>query len=414
MATVFRRYLDENDGQCPTNAHVLVNYSKQQTDLKTMKWIDAHLIIEHYMLHNEILPSDSDSDEDSDDSYSNHQNTNIINNNNNTDNSNNNNKNNNNNRIQNYLNHHVNNIKRSISHRMISYKTLNDIQDDNDDDDRVNNKEKSTLSRRETPFGIQQDPIISRQESNHFLFNAQSYPTRERRESQVTDPCFRVCDILILFCCTTITLCVGIFVLMIGINKYEYHKQYSIDGKCKCIDTNIDNKYQHKWIIYNNSFNYICNNYDSFINNKTFITTNDETIYEYGSIHDCFTNQQCDKFYVNNIDNHQSMGTIYLYSGSIVLIIGICCFIMTFLCYCKICKTSKFIHCQYCSDCLEYCSGKDATNFYDEQDDILRKQQKRLEYILSYQTRKCRIQLTQIEIDIISKYYHINKYDNNV
>eukprot|EP01084_Bolivina_argentea_P093215 167669_1 len=66
MSQVFRQYLQEHDGECPYNAHILVNYSRKHSNLKTLQWMDAHLLIEHYMIHDSILDFESDCDTEND------------------------------------------------------------------------------------------------------------------------------------------------------------------------------------------------------------------------------------------------------------------------------------------------------------------------------------------------------------
>eukprot|EP01084_Bolivina_argentea_P214971 364917_1 len=60
MASVLRKYLEGHDEKCPTNAHILVEYSKQNSHLKTLQWMDAHVLIENYMIHGKIIGSDND------------------------------------------------------------------------------------------------------------------------------------------------------------------------------------------------------------------------------------------------------------------------------------------------------------------------------------------------------------------
>eukprot|EP01084_Bolivina_argentea_P020439 38005_1 len=70
MASVLRKYLQDH-GDCPTNAHILVEYSKHDSHLKTLQWLDAHILIENYMIHDKIIGSDSDTNDGANSEFNN-------------------------------------------------------------------------------------------------------------------------------------------------------------------------------------------------------------------------------------------------------------------------------------------------------------------------------------------------------
>ena len=77
-------------------------------------------------------------------------------------------------------------------------------------------------------------------ETNHQLLYPQKYPTRERRESQVTEPCISCVDVVVLCFCTLLIAVVGYLIFMVGAAHYLHGLEYSVKGQCQCIDSEVD------------------------------------------------------------------------------------------------------------------------------------------------------------------------------
>eukprot|EP01083_Nonionella_stella_P158142 514340_1 len=381
MATVFRQYLQDNHGKCPNNAHLLVDYSKHHSNFKSMEWIDAHLLIEHYMLYGRILPSDGDSDDNNEDIDLSRSETTIS-------------------ILSNAKPTHVRSIHHLLQHHDIHFKRS------------LDQHSYTTLQTQSTECHTSKtDTETLKRSVSHLIIHPQKYPTRQRRESQIVEPCCSFVDVIGLLCCTILLAVGGYVVLMMGLRQYLHSIEYSIQGQCICMESQLncdDNvcgnevKYNHLWRIYNDS---ICSDIQSKASDYRFTTSNDETVYDTGAVIKCFTNNKCDEIYVT-MEDHEWSTVLYIYIGSIICVIGLCCCIGSLLCYCKLCQTNKVLHCVYCKECRDYCSGRDEKMWYFKQSSVMDEQQQQLDCVMRYYCRIYGVELDGKEMDLMAQYYH--------
>ena len=157
-------------------------------------------------------------------------------------------------------------------------------------------------------------------ETNHQLLYPQKYPTRERRESQVTEPCISCVDVVVLCFCTLLIAVVGYLIFMVGAAHYLHGLEYSVKGQCQCIDSEVDGvegshhliTTSYRWRIWNDT---ICKGRKDA--NYTFFVDHMVADYEVGSVHDCFTNDECDAVHIE-VEDHRSKSALSLCSRGCV------------------------------------------------------------------------------------------------